>query len=86
MRYTRTRIASRPSIAIQRYTALYTIQLYSYTALYTLQPLQHPSLVVALELYAQGQAQLGGVVGGGRAAALTRESPTVYQRGVVEVV
>ena len=47
---TRTRVASRPSraiqlySAIQRYTALYTaLYIYSYTSLYTIQPLQHPS-------------------------------------------
>ena len=55
-RYTRTRVASRPSIAIQlylSYTALYSaIQrytLYSYTALYTIQPLQHPSVFTITE-------------------------------------
>ena len=42
-RYTRTRIASRPSGAIQLYSAIHGYTLYSYTALYTIQPLQHPS-------------------------------------------
>ena len=42
-RYTRTRIASRPSRAIQLYIAIQCYTLYSYTSLYSIQPLQHPS-------------------------------------------
>ena len=42
-RYTRTRVASRPSRAIQLYSAIQRYTLYSYTSLYTIQPLQHPS-------------------------------------------
>ena len=42
-RYTRTRIASRPSRAIQHIVAIQRYTLYRYTALYTIQPLQHPS-------------------------------------------
>ena len=39
----RTRIASRPSRAIQLYSAIQRYTLYSYTSLYSIQPLQHPS-------------------------------------------
>ena len=39
----RTRIASRPSRAIQLYSAIQRYTLCSYTSLYTIQPLQHPS-------------------------------------------
>ena len=38
-----TRVASRPSTAIQLYSAIQRCILYSYTVLYTIQPLQHPS-------------------------------------------
>ena len=41
-RYTRTRIASRPSRAIQLYIAIQCYTLYSYTSLYSIQSLQHP--------------------------------------------
>ena len=42
-RYTRTRIASRPSRAIQLYIAIHRYTLYSYASLYSIQALQHPS-------------------------------------------
>ena len=45
-----THIASRPSRAIQLYSAIQRYTLYSYISLYTIQPLQHPS-VLHLPLY-----------------------------------
>ena len=68
-RYTRTRIASRPSRAIQLYIAIQCYTLYSYTSLYSIQTLQHPSARrtgrVSWHLVARGSTRESWRWGGG---------------------
>ena len=78
-RYTRTRIASRPSRAIQLYIAIQRYTLYSYTSLYSIQPLQHPSDSVR-PVYVAG-LERGGF--GHRAAAPTPLSLWSVSEGVI---